>query len=181
MMPKGTKLSDETKKKMSESNAHYWLEKKRSEQTREKMRQAHLGRKNRLGFVHTDESKEKLSFARRGKVMSEATKEKLRQYWIGQKSPLWKGGYSRKDYPLGWNRNHRELIRARDEYKCGMCGVHEIETNRRHAVHHIDYDKKNLSQKNLISLCLRCHAKTNHNRNYWYDFFARKGILCWSA
>ena len=31
----------------------------------------------------------------------------------------------------------------------------------------IDYNKKNLDPKNLISLCKNCHSKTNTDREYW--------------
>jgi hypothetical protein len=38
-------------------------------------------------------------------------------------------------------------------------------------IHHIDYDKKNCSLNNLITLCRGCHAKTNFRRDYWKIFF----------
>ena len=38
-------------------------------------------------------------------------------------------------------------------------------------VHHIDYDKKNNSKKNLITLCRSCHAKTNFKRKEWQTLF----------
>ena len=37
--------------------------------------------------------------------------------------------------------------------------------------HHIDYNKKNCSLNNLITLCRSCHMKTNTNRNYWINYF----------
>lgn len=39
------------------------------------------------------------------------------------------------------------------------------------AIHHIDYDKLNSDEKNLISLCFSCHNKTNVNREQWQLFF----------
>lgn len=89
-------VSEATKKKMSENNAHYRLGKigtrkgvKLSEEIKEKMRQASLGKKkseehatkiknNRLGKLHTEETKEKIRIARLGKLHSEETKEKMR-------------------------------------------------------------------------------------------------------
>jgi hypothetical protein len=37
-------------------------------------------------------------------------------------------------------------------------------------VHHIDYDKKNNDERNLITLCISCHSKTNANREYWIEY-----------
>ena len=39
---------------------------------------------------------------------------------------------------------------------------------------HIDYNKKNLEEKNLTSLCGSCHTKTNFNREYWQKYFTEK-------
>ena len=77
-------------------------------------------------------------------------------------------------YPLGWTNTFKEQIRFRDNYKC-PCGCHEVENCRKLDVHHIDYDKKNLNPSNLISLCQRCHGKTNgKDRNYWIKYYQDK-------
>ena len=85
----------------------------------------------------------------------------------GEKSPNWQGGKSFELYPLGWTRTFREQIRRRDQYRCQLCGIPEAECNRRLHVHHIDYNKMNINPNNLLSLCLRCHCKTNVNRKRW--------------
>jgi len=71
-------------------------------------------------------------------------------------------------YPLGWTNTFKEQIRFRDNYKCQLCGCHEVENCRKLDVHHIDYNKENLKEDNLISLCQKCHGKTNFNREYWF-------------
>ena len=38
-------------------------------------------------------------------------------------------------------------------------------------VHHIDYNKLNCMPNNLLSLCDKCHRKTNNNREYWTNYF----------
>lgn len=59
-------------------------------------------------------------------------------------------------------------IRKRDYFTCAVCkkkqSVH---------VHHIDYDKFNNIESNLITLCHSCHNKTNspRKRNSWTLFF----------
>lgn len=93
-------------------------------------------------------------------AIKESSKDSTRHY-------NWQGGKSFEPYPLGWTRTFKEQIRYRDGYKCQICGVPEAECGRKLDVHHIDYDKENLSLNNLISLCKSCHMKTNYNREYW--------------
>lgn len=64
-------------------------------------------------------------------------------------------------YPLTFNREFRTMIRKRDKFTCLLCGKNGYD------VHHIDYDKNNTTPENCITLCKRCHPKTNHNREYW--------------
>jgi len=89
---------------------------------------------------------------------------------IGERNHNWRGGISFEPYPLGWNKTFKEQIRYRDKYKCQLCGVSEVECNRRLEVHRIDYNKKNLNTENLISLCKSCHMRTNFNRDYYYTY-----------
>ncbi len=91
--------------------------------------------------------------------------------------PYWQGGISFEPYPLGWNKTFKEQIRYRDKYRCQICGVPEIENGRKLDVHHKDYNKENINENNLISLCKSCHMVTNFNREYWEDYFATKALL----
>ena len=36
---------------------------------------------------------------------------------------------------------------------------------------HINYIKKDCHSWNLITVCISCHAITNHNRKYWQEFY----------
>lgn len=69
------------------------------------------------------------------------------------------------NYKLGGRDWTRELIRARDGYKCRKCGQKWIEGMRRFDIHHLDNDSEK-SRKyetydeikdNSITLCHRCH------------------------
>jgi len=77
----------------------------------------------------------------------------------------WSGKQLRHGYTYEFNKELKETIRARDKFTCFMCG----ESGK--AVHHIDYDKENNSEDNLITLCPICHGKTNFNRDSWMEFF----------
>ena len=150
-----------------------------TEETREKISRINLGKKR------TPEQIEKLRLTVIGRKHSEQTKAMIRESnigknsgkFIGEKSPRWNPNKISPRYPLGWNKNFKEQIRSRDEYKCQACGVHEAETMKRHDVHHIDYVKENISPENLVALCKRCHMKTNANREFWTEHFnSKKGL-----
>ena len=86
----------------------------------------------------------------------------------GDKNGSWRGGVSFEPYSLGWTNTFKEQIRYRDGYKCQGCGKPEVEHNRRLSIHHIDFDKHNLSPDNLITLCNKCHGKANWNHDFKY-------------
>jgi hypothetical protein len=67
-------------------------------------------------------------------------------------------------YPFNW-RFIRIEIRNKYSNKCVICNKSAKD------VHHIDYNKQNCSESNLILLCHKCHCKTNTNRDYWYAYF----------
>ena len=130
---------------MSKNSAHYNLGKhwKVSKETRKK----HCGKKNCLGKHWKIKDTSKM----RGRK--------------GELSPTWKGGISFKPYTLDWTETLKKSIRERDHYICQLCNEYGF------VVHHIDYDKENSRLENLITLCRKCHTKTNHNRIFWMRCF----------
>lgn len=86
---------------------------------------------------------------------------KMSQSRMREKNPQWKGGISFEPYPVDWTDTLKRAIRERDNYICQICSQYGS------IVHHIDYNKKNCNPKNLVTLCRKCHGKTQHNRNYW--------------
>lgn len=90
----------------------------------------------------------------------------------GSNNPNWRGGNTRiiVPYPATWF-NIRIKIRERDKGICGWCGedASYMRGNQlvQGAVHHIDYNKRNVAEKNLITLCAACHGRTNSQRTFW--------------
>jgi len=76
-------------------------------------------------------------------------------------------------YPFGWNKKLKNKIKIRDNFECQLCG--KKENNPKHHIHHIDYDKHNLDQENLITLCRECHNMTHKGRTFWEIIFS--GLL----
>ncbi len=96
----------------------------------------------------------------------------------GENHPNWLGGISKRVYSFAFNRVLKKLIKTRDNYTCQNCGMTEEEyfkiKKRAITVHHIDYDKMNCNENNLITLCLKCNNKANFNREYWKQFYKNK-------
>jgi hypothetical protein len=84
--------------------------------------------------------------------------------FIGANHPGWNGGTSNLPYPFEWTEKLKEQIRQRDGETCQECGARENLT-----VHHIDYDKSNCSEKNLVTQCNPCNARANFGRSDWQE------------
>jgi len=100
--------------------------------------------------------------------------DKIHSKLMIENNPNWKGGISFEPYSLNWTKELKEQIRKRDNHICQLCDKTQRGNNRALDVHHIDYNKKNCSEENLISLCSSCHTKTNNNRDYWMNYFNKK-------
>ena len=134
-------------------------DKKLTEEHIEKLRKSHLG------YVMPESQKKNISKSNRGVNK-------------GEKNGNWNDGSSFEPYSIDWTKTLKRSIRERDHYICQLCGKTQIqeleEIEKKLAVHHIDYDKKNCNPDNLITLCNNCHGKTGTNRDYWIKYF--KGL-----
>ncbi len=87
-------------------------------------------------------------------------------------------GRSNKFYPSEFNKDLKYKIRERDNFECQNCDMTEEEHlsiyGRVLDIHHIDYDKQNGKEENLITTCKQCNLRANFNRDYWKDYFTSK-------
>jgi hypothetical protein len=115
-----------------------------------------------FGKHHTKEAKIKMSEKRIGNK-------------TGKDNPNWQGGIWNNLYPIEFNDFLKESIRDRDGHKCQHCGKIEVqqikETNKKLHIHHIDYNKQNCKEDNLITLCNKCNNKANYNRDFWFAYY----------
>lgn len=49
---------------------------------------------------------------------------------------------------------------------------HFLMYNRDIEIHHIDYNKNNCNEDNLITLCKQCNIRANYNRDYWFSYYS---------
>jgi hypothetical protein len=164
----GMKHSEEEKDKIGKGNLGKIISKK----SKRRMSIAKKGNKYFLGKKHTDETKLKISLANKGE----------NNYWFGKKgnknpmygktgkkAPTWLGGKSFEPYTFEFNKKLKYRIRKRDKYLCQFpCCNKRIKSI---SVHHINYNKKNNYERNLICLCKKHHGQSNWNRDYWEIFY----------
>ena len=81
-------------------------------------------------------------------------------------------------YPPEFNDYLKNNIRKRDKYICQNCGMteeeHLIVIGKVLEIHHINYNKNNCSEDNLITVCSYCNTRANYNRDYWQEFYTNK-------
>jgi len=152
---KGKLHSEEVKKRMSIAKKGK-SQKPLSERTKRKLSKALKGR------PLTEDHKKKISEVMKGRFLSGETKRKMSLFHkgkFGDKSPNWRGGISFFPYPLTFNRELKQFIRDRDNNECQNPFCNRL--LKKLTVHHIDHNKDNCSQFNLITLCNSCNGRAN--------------------
>ena len=90
----------------------------------------------------------------------------------GENHPQWKGGIACDPYCDIWvDKEYKESIKERDNYICQNEDCWG--TAKRLNIHHINYNKKDCSPKNLITLCNSCNSRANHNREEWQKYYEK--------
>ena len=131
--------------------------------------------KYQIGFKLSKDHKNKISKTRK-KLISEG----IITLPKGETHYNWNGGCTDDPYCDSWNdKDYKKEIYKRDNYKC--LNPECKKKSKIICLHHIDYNKKDCSPKNLITVCLSCNAMANHNRRWhkaWYQaiMYRRYGV-----
>jgi hypothetical protein len=174
----GTVISEEVKLKMSIAHKRnpisFWKGKHHSEETKLKI-------KTTVNKTYQNPEVRK-KCARPNQIISEEHKNKVKQYmlnaWnnsnfrnnlIGEKANNWQGGKSFEPYSIKFNNCLKKYIRKRDNNTCQNPNCSKI--TKIINIHHIDYNKLNCNEKNLITVCTSCNSKANFNRKNWIIFY----------
>jgi organic radical activating enzyme len=102
-------------------------------------------------------------------AISEAKLANPTRLW-GDKNPNWKGGISY--YGYGLSLIARESILERDRY---TCQEKDCLNSKDLVVHHKDFNKWNISDDNLVTLCRSHNSSINHGR---YTLVLKSGGVC---
>lgn len=158
-----------------------------------KLRGVSLGKNNPMyGKKHSKETIQKISntlsgkysgknSCHYGKSLSDEVKAKISQSkkgnGMGNENPNWKGGISIEPYCDAWvDKDYKNSIKKRDGNVC-LNPYCECIVIRKLDIHHINYNKKDCSPNNLITLCTSCNARANKDRDWheaWYGAIINK-------
>jgi hypothetical protein len=188
-MRKGSKHTEESRKKMSEKQKG----KSPSKETRDKLSKKSKGRivseetrdklsKKLKGLKRTQETRDKISEFRKGRKDTQETRDKKREATIGEKNGFYgkthtkesrdKMSKTRKGNPKfcgsnspfyidgkGPNPYPEEFYEIREKIRIRDDHTCQKCGGKGKDVHHIDYDISNNDEMNLITLCRSCHTK----------------------
>lgn len=142
-------LSEETRKKISESNKgskNHMYGKTMSEEHRKKISEAHKGmivpeetRKKiseslkgensyMYGRHHSEETKKKLSELNKGKTLSEEHKNKIRESVRGEKHPFY-GKHRSEEYKMKSSKSHKGLLKGAKNPKARKVAQYDLQEN----------------------------------------------------
>ena len=166
-LEKHWKLSEETKRKQGKAKKG----RKRPLFSEKWRRNMSLAQKNNptcywLGKHRPKETNDKISKSHKGKKKPWKSRDMK-----GEKNINWRGGIQYEPYGIEFNEERKEKIRNKFGRKCFECNITEDKLGYKLSIHHIDYDKKNNSEDNLIPLCNSCHMKTGFKRKDWENYF----------
>ncbi len=86
------------------------------------------------------------------------------------RNPAYIDGRGYDPYSSEFNIELKKKIRERDSFTCQNCEKTETqelkELGRVLSIHHIDYNKMNCGESNLITTCGYCNMSANGNRDY---------------
>ena len=88
---------------------------------------------------------------------------------FGSENPNWRGGNSRLPYTFDFKRISRSVI-ERFGFKCMNPDCRGKDC--RLTTHHINYDTRDNSARNLISLCSSCNSRANFDRDRWRRIYS---------
>lgn len=147
----------EYRKHMSEShkgNPCYWQGKKRSEETKEKIRQKKYGQK------HKNETKVKISKTLTGLKRPEDFGKQISERQIGKKNPSWSGNkVGRKGIHSWLMRNYGKADRCENREK--QCLDFECTGNLNKRFHWANTNNHiyRRRREDFMMLCAKCHSK----------------------
>lgn len=88
---------------------------------------------------------------------------------VGKDNLNWNNGSSFEPYGIEFNDELKLYIRQRDNFSCQFCPA--IENGRAFGPHHVNYNKKDNRERNLILLCILCNNRANVDRGKWQFLF----------
>lgn len=127
-----------------------------SDETRQKMRQAKLGRKL------SEETKQRMSLAKKGKIPKNLAW--MHETFVRERHPSWRGGIAPMNKIIRGSlryREWRESVFARDNWTCIWCGIRGGILHPDHIKPFALYPELRFELSNGRTLCVPCHKLTD--------------------
>lgn len=86
----------------------------------------------------------------------------------GSANPNWKGGLNQTSYPSNFQKISKRIISIDGTCQNPICNRSDLI----YTTHHIDYNKRNCDDGNLITLCRSCNSRANGRRKMWQKFYS---------
>lgn len=172
-------ISDSTKEKMSKAHIGKPIAKGTLDNLR-KMAKNRIGKPSAmLGKKQSDEAREKIRLALIGRKFSLERRIKMSEQRRGSKGANWKGGLTEKNKTIRHSIEYklwRESVFKRDNYTCTLCGARNgngkyVELNADHIKAFANHPELRFLIENGRTLCRPCHVDTDtfgwktYNRN----------------
>ena len=123
-----------------------------------------------FGVEIAEKKKQATIKANKNKVYSDETREKLSFAKRGENNPNWKGGITSERNRLcnTWEtRVWREAVFQRDKYTCRECGDSNTYLNAHHIMEVSQYPELRFNVENGKTLCIGCHKITANYGGKW--------------
>ena len=161
----GCKDSAKTKQKKLDA----WTLKRRKDMSERVSGENHPN----YGCKASEKTLEKQRISQTGCGIDEKTRKKIAESTMGKNNHSYIDGKSNGGYPPEFNERLKKIIRDKFNNCNYISGLHKdiINSSQNLDVHHIDYDKLNISEDNLIPLSKYNHLITNTNRFFWEKLF----------
>mgnify|MGYP001572883935 CR=1 FL=1 len=163
-MKKGEKMSEEQKKKISNSECGKVVSKK----TCVKISMSKTGKSH---APHSEETRKKLSLQKMGYKnprfgipLTIKQKESLKIRWTANGNPNWKGGITPENRRIRTSIEYKQWrmsVFKRDWFACILCGYKGKDIHADHIKKFSDYPELRLDISNGRTLCIPCHRKTD--------------------
>ena len=142
-----------------------------SDKTKKSMSDRNKGENNPFyGKTHTYKAKKSIGESSKCRLRTEESRIKQSASVQGVSIEDWDGYLSSMSYCDKFNEMFKEKIREKFGRLCFMCLATENDNGRKLCVHHVNYDKDcmcNGKDCEFVPVCMKCHNKTNGNRELW--------------
>jgi hypothetical protein len=133
-------------------------------------KKGHIPWNKKKPYKHSEETKRKISLAKKGIPCPEEHKRRVSKTlmgkYVGEKSGNWKGGITpiNKMQRIKFRDTMQKQVLERDNYTCQMCGVRGASLQVDHIQPWSEYVEGRFDMNNCRTLYVECHYEITFGR-----------------